>query len=340
MEKKAALHKNATNAPPDVPAGEYIARPGHHSRSRMELRHLRYFIAVAEERNIGRAAARLHISQPPLTRQIQQLEDNLGVQLFNRTSRGMELTPAGELLLDEAKNIYAVIEQATERTQRAGQGKVGRLDVAIFGSAILDTIPRLLADFRRAYPDVKVVLHSMNKDEQLEALRQRRISVGFNRILTPSPDFASELVETESLLLALPEDDPLARQSSIDFQSLVNEPLILFPTGSRPSFIDKVIGLCQQAGFVPNIAQEVGDTVTAVSLVSKGFGVSLVSQSTAALSLPGLVYRPLNGIPDNARIDLSCIYRPDDRSPILAAFLNVVRSYRKAHGVDNPRKPR
>ena len=111
-------------------------------------------------------------------------------------------------------------------------------------------------------------------------------------------------------------------------------------SANSPSFIDKVIGLCQQAGFVPNIAQEVGDTVTAVSLVSKGFGVSLVSQSTAALSLPGLVYRPLNGIPDNARIDLSCIYRPDDRSPILAAFLNVVRSYRKAHGVDNPRKPR
>lgn len=129
----------------------------------MELRHLRYFIAVAEERNIGRAAARLHISQPPLTRQIQQLEEQLGVQLFNRTPRGMELTPAGELLLDEAKNINAVIEQATERTQRAGQGKFGRLDVAIFGSAILDTIPRLLADFRGAYPDVKVVLHSMHK---------------------------------------------------------------------------------------------------------------------------------------------------------------------------------
>ncbi|EIK53329.1 LysR family transcriptional regulator [Stutzerimonas stutzeri TS44] len=219
----------------------------------MELRHLRYFIAVAEERNIGRAAARLHISQPPLTRQIQQLEEQLGVQLFNRTPRGMELTPAGELLLDEAKNINAVIEQATERTQRAGQGKFGRLDVAIFGSAILDTIPRLLADFRNAYPDVKVVLHSMHKDEQLEALRQRRISVGFNRMLTPSPDFAAELVDTEPLLLALHEDDPLARQPRVDFRALGEQPLILFPTGGRPSFLDKVLGLCQQAGFVPSM---------------------------------------------------------------------------------------
>ncbi|EWC42618.1 LysR substrate-binding domain-containing protein [Stutzerimonas stutzeri] len=301
----------------------------------MELRHLRYFIAVAEERNIGRAAARLHISQPPLTRQIQQLEDQLGVQLFNRTPRGMELTPAGELLLDEAKNINAVIEQATERTQRAGQGKFGRLDVAIFGSAILDTIPRLLVDFRKAYPDVKIVLHSMQKDEQLEALRQRRIDVGFNRILTLSPDIAAELVDTEPLFLAIHEDNPLADQASIDFNMLADEALILFPTGGRPSFIDKVLGLCQQAGFVPKIAQEVGDAVTAVSLVSKGFGASFVAKSTVALSLPGLTYRPLRNVPGSTKIDLSCIYRRDDRSPILAAFLEVVKSNRNRREAAN-----
>jgi len=301
----------------------------------MELRHLRYFIAVAEERNIGRAAARLHISQPPLTRQIQQLEEELGVQLFNRTPRGMELTPAGELLLDEARNIHAVIEQATERTQRAGQGKFGRLDVAIFGSAILDTIPRLLADFREAYPDVKVVLHSMRKEEQLEALRQRRISVGFNRLITPSPDYTLELITTETLLLALPENHPLAQHASVDFKALANVPLILYPTGGRPNFIDKALSLFQQTGVEPNIAQEVGDAVTAVSLVSKGFGVSLVPQSSKALSLPGLTYRPMTGLPANANVDLSCIYRPDDRSPLLAAFLDMIRSYRQARALQN-----
>jgi len=301
----------------------------------MELRHLRYFIAVAEERNIGRAASRLHISQPPLTRQIQQLEEELGVQLFNRTPRGMELTPAGELLLDEARNINAVIEQATERTQRAGQGKFGRLDVAIFGSAILDTIPRLLADFRETYPDVKVVLHSMRKEEQLEALRQRRISVGFNRLITPSPDYTLELITTETLLLALPENHPLAQHASVDFKALANVPLILYPTGGRPNFIDKALGLFQQTGVEPNIAQEVGDAVTAVSLVSKGFGVSLVPQSSKALSLPGLTYRPMTGLPANANVDLSCIYRPDDRSPLLAAFLDMIRSYRQARALQN-----
>lgn len=298
----------------------------------MDLRHLRYFIAVAEEQNIGRAAARLHISQPPLTRQIQQLEEELGVLLFTRTPRGMELTPAGELLLDEARNIRALVEQATERTQRAGQGKLGRLDIGIFGSAIIDIIPKLLEAFRSAYPDVKVVLHSMNKNEQIEALRQRRISVGFNRIITPLPDIASELVTTESLLLAVNANHPLAEKTVVPFQSLADHPLVLFPTGSRPGLIDKVFGLCQQVGFVPQVSQEVGDVISAVALVARGFGTCLVSQSTSVLTLPGVVYRPLSGLPENAQIDLSCIFRADDHAPILEAFLEVVRAYRKQTG--------
>lgn len=294
----------------------------------MDLRHLRYFIAVAEEQNIGRAAARLHISQPPLTRQIQQLEEELGVLLFTRTPRGMELTPAGEQLLEEARNIRALVEQATERTQRAGQGRLGRLDVGIFGSAIIDVIPKLLEAFRSAYPDVKVVLHSMTKNEQIEALRQRRINVGFNRIITPLPDIASELVSTESLLLAVNASHPLAEKAVVPFQSLAEHPLVMFPAGSRPGLIDKVMGLCQQVGFVPLVSQEVGDVISAIALVARGFGACLVSQSTSVLSLPGVVYRPLSGLPENAQIDLSCIFRADDHSPILEAFLEVIRDFR------------
>ncbi|MCL7462987.1 LysR family transcriptional regulator [Pseudomonas sp. NW5] len=301
----------------------------------MDLRHLRYFIAVAEEQHIGRAAARLHISQPPLTRQIQQLEEELGVQLFNRTPRGMELTGAGEQLLEEARNIRLLVEQATERTQRAGQGRLGRMDIGIFGSAILDIVPKVLAAFRAAYPQVRLVLHSMDKNEQIEALRQRRISLGFNRILTPLPDIASELVTTESLLLALHVEHPLAALPVVPFTALAEHPLVLFPTGSRPSFIDRVIGLCQQEGFVPQVAQEVGDAVSAIALVAHRFGACLVSESSAVLHMQNVVYRPLSGLPDNARIDLSCIFRHDDRSPMLAAFLEVVRHYR-----DTSREPR
>lgn len=293
----------------------------------MDLRHLRYFVAVAEEENIGRAAARLHISQPPLTRQIQQLEEELGVTLFTRTPRGMELTQAGELFLEEARNIRALVEQATERAQRAGQGKLGRLDVGIFGSAILDAIPKLLLAFRNRYPDVKVVLHTMTKAEQIEALRQRRISVGFNRMLAPLADLEIKQVTTETLLLAVPAEHPLAAQPVIRFGELQDHPMVLFPTGARPSFIDKVIGLCADSGFQPLISQEVGDAVTGVALVAGGFGVCLVPDSATTLQFPGVVYRQLADTPPNFCVDLSCIYRKDDQSPILAAFLATVDSY-------------
>lgn len=295
----------------------------------MDLRHLRYFVAVAEEENIGRAAARLHISQPPLTRQIQQLEEELGVTLFTRTPRGMELTQAGELFLEEARNIRALVEQATERTQRAGQGKLGRLDVGIFGSAILDAIPKLLLAFRNRYPDVKVVLHTMTKAEQIEALRQRRISVGFNRMLAPLGDLDIKQVTTENLLLAVPAEHPLANQPVIRFAELQDHPMVLFPTGARPSFIDKVIGLCTDSGFQPQISQEVGDAVTGVALVAGGFGVCLVPDSATTLQFPGVVYRQLTDTPPNFYVDLSCIYRKDDQSPILAAFLDTADNYRE-----------
>ena len=291
---------------------------------------MRYFVAVAEEANIGRAAARLHISQPPLTRQIQQLEAELGVTLFNRNPRGMELTAAGEMFLDEARNIGALIDQATERTQRAGQGKLGRIDVAIFGSAILDVIPKVLLAFRTRYPDVKVVLHTMTKAEQIEALRHKRITAGFNRMLAPLDDIETRLVTTERLLLAVPAGHPLAQRESIRFRELEHHPIVLFPTGGRPSFIDKVIHHCQESGFTPQISQEVGDAVTGVALVASGFGVCLVPTSATTLRFPGVVYRELTDTPDGFFVDLSCIFRAGDHSPILNGLLAIVDEFRDA----------
>jgi DNA-binding transcriptional LysR family regulator len=294
----------------------------------MDLRHLRYFVAVAEEGNLGRAAARLHISQPPLTRQIQQLESELGVSLFNRTPRGMELTPAGELFLDEARNIRALVDQATERTQRAGQGRLGRLDVAIFGSAILDIIPKILLAFRTRYPDVKVVLHTMTKAEQIEALGQKRITVGFNRLLTPQEGIETRRVSTERLMLAVPATHVLAQQATVRFADIAAHPLVVFPTGARPSFIDRVHKLCHEAGFEPSISQEVGDAVTGVALVASGFGVCLVPTSATTLRFPGVVYRAVEDTPPGFSVDLSCIYRSGDNSPILAGLLAVIDEFR------------
>jgi len=293
----------------------------------MEFRQLKYFIAVAEELNIGRAATRLHISQPPLTRQIQQLEEEFGTQLFLRTARGVELTQAGEMLLRDARNIRDLMQQAIERVREAGQGKRGKMDIGIFGSGILDVIPKVLHAFRATHPDVQIALHQMSKKEQIEALRQHRIMAGFNRMLGPLPDISSEPVMLESIMVAVNEKHPLAAKAAILLKELAGQPLILFPSGARPSFIDKVWALCADEGFEPNVAQEVGDAPTSVALVAAGFGLSLVPEAATSLSVPGVVYRRLANAPD-AVVDLSCIYRTDETSPILQAFLQTIRDFR------------
>lgn len=300
----------------------------------MDLRKLKYFVTVAEEGHISRAATVLNISQPPLTRQIQQLEEELGVQLFTRTAKGMEITHAGSLFLQEARNIFALIEQATERTQRAGQGRLGRLDIAIFGSGILETIPRILLTFRNTYPDVKIVLHTMDKHSQIEALRQQRITIGFNRMVEPKSDIRTELVITEKLVLAVSDSSPLAALPVIDFREIANHPLILFPAQSRPNFIDKVLKMCEVSGFAPQISQEVDDVLTGVALVASGFGVCLVSEAARTLTLPGVTYIPLTNTPPGASADLSCIYREGDQSPILQAFLGTVREYSRQQALE------
>lgn len=300
----------------------------------MDLRHFKYFLAVAEELNIGRAATRLHISQPPLTRQIHALEEELGVELFVRTAKGVELTQAGEMFKEEAINIGMLVDAAIDRVQRAGEGKLGRLDVAIFGSAIYDIIPKLLQDFRTRLPDVHIVLHTMNKNEQIEALRQRRITVGFNRMTPPWPDIGRELIATERLFAVLPDGHALAAHTVVPFRALADYPFVLFPNVGRPNFSDLVLDLCKQHGFEPAVAQHVGDAVTGSALVARGFGITLIPESaTKSLRVEGTTCRPLADAPQ-AVVDLSCLYRANDQSPLLKAFLGVVREYRAANERD------
>lgn len=299
----------------------------------MEYRQLKYFIAAAEELGIGRAAQRLHISQPPLTRQIQQLEEELGTPLFLRSPRGISLTQAGEVLLRDARNIRSLWEQAIERAQQAGRGKLGNMDIGIFGSGILEVIPKLLHAFRAKHPDVRVNLHQMSKKEQIEALQQRRIIAGFNRMLSPHPNISSELVTQEKIVVAVNADHPLASKPAIKLTELEGQPIILFPRGSRPSFIDKIWALCATRGFEPTVSQEVEDAPTSIALVAGGFGITLVAESATSLSLAGVVYRPLDEEPD-ATVDLSCIFRSDEQSPIFLAFLDEIREFRRREGKD------
>jgi LysR family transcriptional regulator, benzoate and cis,cis-muconate-responsive activator of ben and cat genes len=293
----------------------------------MKLHQLNYFIAVAEEGHVGRAAARLNLSQPPLTRQIQQLEVELGVKLFERHPNGMILTEAGTLFLDEARHALSAVDLAVDRVKRAGRGELGKLDIGIFGSAILGTIPRIIHQFRTQFPGIDVALHSMTKNDQLHGLRNRTIDVAFNRMVEPQSDIVIECICHEAIYLAVNTDRDLATVPNLKLGNLTHESFILFPTVGRPSFIEKTRGICHDLGFVPRVTQEVGDVMTGIALVASGFGLALVPESATSIAVPNVVYKPLVDLPDSAKVDLSCLYMSDNKSPIVERFLNAMRQF-------------
>ena len=292
----------------------------------MDLKQMRYFLAVAEERNFTRAAERLHMAQPPLTRQIQALEEDIGATLFVRTARGVVLTEAGEALLAEVPNLLALAQRAKEQAVLASEGQSGRLDVGIFGSGVLDVIPRLLARFHAERPEVRIVLHNLTKHEQLQALRERRISVGFNRLSPAEDDLVVEPVLRESMTVALPSNHVLAKKSEVTIADLSDYPMILYPRLPIAGLAQQVIQAFNREKSVLRVEQDVEDILTAIALVAGGFGACITVASTTSLKLPGVVYRPL--VSKHLReIELSCLYRKTDLSPVLAAFVAVVRDY-------------
>jgi LysR family transcriptional regulator, benzoate and cis,cis-muconate-responsive activator of ben and cat genes len=297
----------------------------------VDIRKLKYFIAVAEERHMGRAAERLHLSQPPLTRHIQALERELGVQLFVRTPRGVDLTDAGETLLHDARAIRLLFEQAGERAQRVGKGEVGTLDVGVFGSSLLDVIPRVLARFSAAHPDVDIVLHNAHKRLQIDALRQRRILIAFDRFMPDDSGLTLETVAEEALLVALHVRHPLAARAQIGMNALRHEPLML-PAGVDSHIGSKLLQLCREHGFEPQVVTGGGDVITTVAMIASGTGsaVSLIPGSMANLQMPDIAYRPLKAR-GKASVDLHCLYRTEERSPLLLALLETVREFRREH---------
>lgn len=290
----------------------------------MDLRQLTYFVAVAETGHLGRAAERLNLSQPPLTRQIQHLEDELAVKLFDRTSRGMSLTAAGHQLLQHARTLLALTDQAVQQTQLAARGEIGRLDVGLYGSAIFGLVPQVLAAFRSTHPDVELVLHHAQTPVQIPALRQGRVLVVFERLLPEEPDIEVTLVGREQLLLALAADHPLAAKPSVDVTALNGQTLII---GSSPSAAANALALCRAHGFEPRFAPPASDVVTATLLAATGVGVTLVPESMTHVHYPGVAYRPLlSRVP--AYMDLHCFYLRGTESPLLDAMLETVAQVR------------
>lgn len=289
----------------------------------MELRHLRYFVTVAEELHFGRAAARLFIAQPPLSQQIQQLERELGVTLFARTSRRVQLTPAGTAFLAEARQILAGVERAAEAAKRAARGETGWLGIGFAASATYDLLPAVLHDFRAAFPEVALSLQELNAAEQASALREKGIHVGFARPYAPEPNAVIHAVQREPFLAALPDSHPLTHFAALRLAELADEPFISFPASPRPSYADVVRLACKGAGFTPRVVQEVREMQTALSLVAAGFGIALLPSSVQHLHRDGVAYRSL--LEPAPRTELAVVSRRDDPSPVLQNFLAVVQ---------------
>lgn len=287
----------------------------------MELRHLRYFVSVAEESVVRRAAALLHIAQPALSRQIQQLEQEIGVALFRREKRRIKLTPAGAAFLARARAILSDAEHAVAAAKAADRGEVGDLSIGFVESAAFGMLPDAVKRFRRQLPGVNVALWELVTNQQLRALHERKIDVGFLRTPIDDSSIATRTVAREPLIAALPVVHRLARRSRIALSQLAGEPFILIPRTVGPNFFDQLVGACRRAGFGPKVAQEAVQMGTIVNLVAIGLGVALVPASLKNLRRSGVVYKRLTKPPI---IDLSMAWRIGDTNPTLQRFINSI----------------
>lgn len=291
----------------------------------MELRHLKYFVTVAEELHFGRAAERLGIAQPPLSQQIKALEQQLGVLLLTRTKRHVELTAAGSAFAKEARQVLAQASQAIQVAQRAARGDTGQLDVGFVSGAVYGKVPSIMRLMRARYPEISLVLKDLSSEEQMEALQARHLDVGLVRPPVATvrvQQFAMKVIAREPLVVVLPSAHPLAKRRKIAIEELAGEPFLLVPRHVAPGFYDQFVSICAQAGFFPTIVQEARTTQTIVSLVAVGMGISIVPASLRSLQRSGVVYRSLE--PPVPTTELIVIWRREDENPALHRFLEVI----------------
>lgn len=298
----------------------------------MEFRQLRYFVAVAEEGNIGRAALKLNVSQPPISRQIHALEQELGANLFVRTPKGVELTDAGRVFYTDAQKVLAQTKTAVDRTRAADRGEIGRLDVAFFGTTVYRAVPVALQAFRRAKPQIDVALTRMGKAEQFNALREGRIHVGFGRYYTPSDGIVIERMSEEPLYAAIPRDLALAQSDEVTLEQLAELPLVLYPSGDRPSFADEVIRLFRGGDLDITVDSVATDSTSALALTACKALCTIVPEAIAALRFPTLTYLPISDCKSTS--PTSVVFSATDQAPVLKEFLKVLRSLSVQSGLD------
>ncbi|AHG92221.1 LysR substrate-binding protein (plasmid) [Gemmatirosa kalamazoonensis] len=304
----------------------------------MELRHLRYFVAVAEELHFGRAAERLHIAQPPLSRQIRDLERELGEPLLERGARGVTLTAAGRAFLPEARLVLAQAERARRTAQRAAAGETGRLRVgfveaATYGGVLHD----VLGFFRLHLPNIGLSLFELDPAQQADAFRDGRIDLGI--LHAPPPDAARwlhvEAVYGVRMIVALPEAHALAPRARVALGDLADEPFVLFPRPSAPALHDEIVTRCRRAGFEPRVVQEATGWHTVAGLVAAGIGVAFVPASLAELRRPGVAYRPVTGL--TAELTLHVAWKRGERSPVRDRFVTALKAVARTTRRPRPR---
>jgi DNA-binding transcriptional LysR family regulator len=288
----------------------------------MELRHLRSFVAVAEELHFGRAAERLHIAQSPLSQQIQRLERQVGVALFDRNRRKVELTEAGRAMLVHARETLAQADLAANAARGAAAGQAGELRVGFLASAAMALLPSIVPPWRAAAPAATVEFVEGTTREQLVGVRDRRLDVAFVRPPERDDDLVIDVVWGEPIVAVVPAGGPLAARKSLQLSDLRDEPFVLFPRESAPGLHDHLVERCSEAGFAPAVAYECSAMPTAVAVVAAGLGVSLVPQSISSLALQGVAYRPLD---DEVHAQIAMITHVANSRPLVYAFTDSVR---------------
>jgi DNA-binding transcriptional LysR family regulator len=261
----------------------------------MELRHLRYFTVLAEELHFGRAARRLSISQPPLSVAIRQLEESVGAQLFERNSKAVRLTAAGGTLQASARALLRDADEALLEARHVAQRSAGRLRIGFVGAMLYRGLPQALTRFQSAHPAVRVTLAELNSGEQMVELLHDRLDVGFVHTRRVPTELQCRLLVSEPFVACLPAHHPLAKKRKIALASLRGESFVMFSRSASPDYHERILSICADAGFWPEVRQEVRHWLAVVSLVSQGMGVALVPDAMRHCALPGAVFLPLEG---------------------------------------------
>lgn len=290
----------------------------------VELRHLRYFVAVAEELHFGRAANRLHLAQPPLSQQIRKLEEIVGYALFTRTSRAVKLTSAGEIFLERARRTLRKVQEDLEEARSIGRGEVGFLRVGFIGSSMLTALPGMLGRYRHQYPKVNLHLSEFHTSGIIQQLLDGAMDVGVMRDSGPTDGLVVEPLFSETFIWVLPRRHPLATRKTLNGAELRDEPFVMPPVIASRRAYDKLVSLCEESGFRPQVVQVAPQWLTILRLVGAGIGVSVAPACVQRIGTPDVIFRSVRGT--KTRSDIELAYRKGEDRAIVKTFCDLARN--------------